>query len=50
MPDIQTAFKTALSKTLQQWDDDGEISPQPTNRLKSAKINVGIPRPTLQQL
>ena len=24
MPDIQTAFKAALSKTLQQWDDDGE--------------------------
>ena len=23
---------------------------EPTNRLKSAKINVGIPRPTLQQL
>jgi len=22
MPDIQTAFKTALSRTLQQWDDD----------------------------
>jgi hypothetical protein len=40
MPDIQTAFKTALSKTLQQWDDDGEAPPlqpmsssfpQPTN-------------------
>jgi len=27
MPDIQTAFKTALSKTLQQWDDDGEAPP-----------------------
>lgn len=24
MPDIQTAFKAALSKTLQAWDDDGE--------------------------
>ena len=22
MPDMQTAFKTALSRTLQQWDDD----------------------------
>ena len=27
MPDIQTAFKNALSKTLQQWDDDGEAPP-----------------------
>jgi len=26
MPDIQTALKTALSKTLQQWDDDEEPS------------------------
>jgi hypothetical protein len=24
MPDIQTAFKVALSRTLQQWDDEGE--------------------------
>jgi len=24
MPDIQTAFKAALSRTLQEWDDDGE--------------------------
>lgn len=32
MPDIQTALKSALSKTLQQWDDDdGEnLSPPPT--------------------
>jgi hypothetical protein len=28
MPDMQTALKSALSKTLQEWDDDGEISPQ----------------------
>jgi len=27
MPDIQTALKSALSKTLQEWDDDGETSP-----------------------
>ena len=27
MPDIQTALKTALSKTLQEWDDDGESFP-----------------------
>jgi hypothetical protein len=28
MPDMQTALKTALTRTLQEWDDDGEISPQ----------------------
>ena len=28
MPDIQTAMKQALSKTLVEWDDDGEISPR----------------------
>jgi len=27
MPDMQTALKTALSKTLQEWDDDGESFP-----------------------
>lgn len=39
MPDIQTAFKTALSKTLQQWDDDGEAPPlQP--------VSSSLPQPT----
>jgi hypothetical protein len=39
MPDIQTAFKTALSKTLQQWDDDGEAPPlQP--------VSSSFPQPT----
>jgi hypothetical protein len=27
MPDIQTAFKAALSKTLADWDDEGESPP-----------------------
>lgn len=27
MPDIQTAFKSALSKTLQTWDDEGDTAP-----------------------
>lgn len=32
MPDIQTAFKQALSKTLQEWDDDGDTpSVQPVS-------------------
>lgn len=52
MPDIQTALKTAISRTLQQWDDDGEESPQasPTinttisNSLSTPSQNIqGIP-------
>lgn len=43
MPDIQTAFKTALSKTLQQWDDDGEQVPQ-----ASPTINTTISNSVLQ--
>jgi len=44
MPDIQTALKTALSQTLQDWDDDGEISPQPFP-VKTT-INNSVPEPT----
>jgi hypothetical protein len=29
MPDIQTALKNALTRTLQEWDDDGEQVPPP---------------------
>ena len=46
MPDIQTAFKTALSKTLQQWDDDGEAPPlQPVSSclLPPTNPTQGIP-------
>ena len=46
MPDIQTAFKTALSKTLQQWDDDGEAPPlQPVSSslLPTTNPTQGIP-------
>ena len=37
MPDIQTALKTALSRTLQEWDDDGEIvsPPSPTTLYRN---------------
>jgi len=30
MPDIQSALKTALSKTLQSWDDEGTDVPVPS--------------------
>ena len=44
MPDIQTALKTALSRTLQEWDDDGEISPQPPT--VNTTINNSVPTPS----
>lgn len=44
MPDIQTAFKTALSRTLQQWDDDdGEVSPQASPQTT---INNSVSQPS----
>jgi hypothetical protein len=65
MPDIQTAFKTALSKTLQQWDDDGEAPPlqpvsssfpqptnptQPTTMKKTFNITNNISRVTFDYI
>ena len=44
MPDMQTALKTALSRTLQEWDDDGEISPQPPTI--NTTINNSVPTPS----
>ena len=44
MPDIQTAFKVALSRTLQEWDDDGEISPQ-TPTINTT-VNNSVPTPS----
>lgn len=47
MPDIQTAFKQALSKTLADWDDEGESPPvqpvstsfsQPTQPTKELPV------------
>jgi hypothetical protein len=45
MPDIQTAFKVALSRTLQEWDDDGEISPQPSPTINTT-INNSLSAPS----
>jgi len=44
MPDIQTAFKTALSKTLQQWDDDGETFSPPSTI--NTTVNNSVPTPS----
>jgi len=48
MPDMQTALKTALSKTLQEWDDDGESFPhspsvQPVSVPPTPQPTQGIP-------
>ena len=46
MPDIQTALKTALSKTLQTWDDDGEEAPPPPS-LQPVSTSVSAPSQTI---
>ena len=47
MPDIQTAFKSALSKTLTEWDDDeGTPVPVPSSKQPVSLSSVptqGIP-------
>jgi len=48
MPDIQTALKTALSRTLQQWDDDGEQVPQSASTI-STTINNSVSQPSQEK-
>jgi hypothetical protein len=48
MPDMQTALKTALRTTLQEWDDDGETFPhspsvQPVSVPPTPQPTQGIP-------
>jgi hypothetical protein len=46
MPDIQTALKTALSKTLQDWDDDEDppsVQPVSTSVTQPSQNIQGIP-------
>jgi hypothetical protein len=43
MPDIQTAFKTALSKTLQQWDDDSEGTDVPVPSVAKQPVSSSFP-------
>jgi len=40
MPDIQTALRSALTRTLQEWDDDGETLSPPST------INNSVPTPS----
>ena len=51
MPDIQTAFKTALSKTLQQWDDDAEaLPPAPVQPVSTSFPLTSDQKPTMTNL
>jgi len=46
MPDIQTAFKSALTKTLTEWDDEGTPVPVPSSKQPVSLSSVttqGIP-------
>ena len=43
MPDIQTAFKVALSKTLREWDDDGEVLSPPFTINTTINNSVSAP-------
>jgi hypothetical protein len=43
MPDIQTALKTALSKTLQQWDDDDEGTSVPVPSVAKQPVSSSFP-------
>lgn len=46
MPDIQTALKSALSKTLTEWDDDDEAPASPSSQPVS--ISVSAPSQNIQ--
>ena len=50
MPDIQTALKSALSRTIQQWDDDGEQAPQPLTINTTVNNSVSAPSKGLPML
>lgn len=40
MPDIQTALKSALSKTLQQWDDDDDDGETIPHSLSAQPVSI----------
>jgi hypothetical protein len=48
MPDIQTALKSALSKTLQQWDDDDEGTAVPVPSVAKQPVSLSF-SPTSNQ-
>lgn len=47
MPDIQTALRSALSKTLQTWDDDGEEAPPPPS-VQPVSTSLSAPSQNIQ--
>ena len=46
MPDMQTALRSALSNTLQQWDDDGEEA-NPSPSVQPVSTSVSAPSQTI---
>jgi len=46
MPDIQTALRTALSKTLQSWDDEGD-APPPAQPVSSSSPSTSTQKPAM---
>ncbi len=49
MPDMQTALRSALSNTLQQWDDEGEEA-QPSPSVQPVSTSVSAPSQTIQEI
>ena len=46
MPDMQTALRSALTKTLQTWDDEGE-APPPVQPVSTSFPSTSTQKPTM---
>ena len=46
MPDMQTALRSALTKTLQTWDDEGE-APPPVQPMSTSSPSTSTQKPTM---
>ena len=46
MPDMQTALRSALTKTLQTWDDEGE-APPPVQPVSTSSPSTSTQKPTM---
>ena len=46
MPDMQTALRSALTKTLQTWDDEGE-APPPVQPVSTSSPLTSTQKPTM---
>ena len=48
MPDIQTAMKQALTRTLADWDDDDEGASTPAPSVQPVSISLSAPSQNIQ--